>query len=76
MKKITKLLALLLTTAMLFSLAACGKTDKPEATPMPETVYASEFTTFPETYKRTEANFNVFITDENGFVGAVNEKVG
>ncbi len=77
MKKIYKLFALLLAAAMLFSLAACGnKESKPEATPTPETVYASQFTTFSGTYDRNQANFNVLLTDEDGFIGTVNEKVG
>ena len=77
MKKMNKLFALLLAAALLFTLAACGKgEDKPEVTPTPEMVYASEFTAFPEAYSRSEANFNIFYTDENGFVGSVNEKVG
>lgn len=77
MKKIYKLFALLLAAAMLFSLAACGNKDsKPETTPTPETVYASQFTTFSGTYDRNQANFNVMLTDEDGFIGTVNEKVG
>ena len=77
MKKMTKLLALLLALTMLFTLAACGKKEnKPEATPTPETVYASEFTTFPGTYSGGEARLNVRYTDETGFYGMVNEVVG
>ena len=78
MKKLNKLFALLLAAAMLFTLSACGgkEENKPEVTPTPEMVYASEFTPFPETYSRNEASFDIRLADENGFVGIVSEKVG
>ena len=77
MKKISKILAMVLALTMLFTLAACGKSEnKPEATPAPETVYASEFKTFPGTYSGTNARLNVRYTDETGFYGMINEVVG
>ena len=78
MKNLKKILMLVLAAAMLLSLAACGEkpADKPENTPTPDYVYASEFTTLPNTYEGQEAYFDIRIIDENGFLGVVSEKVG
>ena len=77
MKRYTRFFVLLMAAVMLLSLTACGKGgSKPAATPTPESVYTSEFTTFSGSYSGSEARFNVRLVDEDGFVGTINELVG
>ena len=78
MNKMKKLFALLLAAAMLLSLAACGKgSDKPEATPTPEFVYASEFKTLSQGNGMDPASdFSARFIDETGFIGTMYEVVG
>ena len=76
MNNLKKILVLVLAAAMLLSLAACGKgTDKPESTPTPDTVYASEFYTFPDSGEDL-GNLDVRYVDEDGFLVASYAKVG
>ena len=76
MKRLTKAFCILLAAAMLLSLAACGKSGgKAETTPTPDTVYVSEFKTFPGTYQGGEGYFNIQIIDDSGFIGTANEVV-
>ena len=72
-------IALLLALALALSLAACGggeNTDvpgKPQATPTPEYVYASDYS---EVDMGDRNYFNVFYSNDRGFYGTINEVVG
>lgn len=70
--KLTKILALLLVTAMLLTLAACGKNEKPDTTE-PEQPTSQIKLPEPEDSQTAFLGDNLYITDIGNYTGAYME---